>query len=177
MESLLGEIAAKQFHQRIIEERKSFPKLNKVSFPSFGISDDGDAYFQQLWRGIDSANKYIWVIMYHFDDTRIGQITLNKLTQAALRGVNVCVMHDVLTSELHQGLAREFKEAGGLEYRLNPMYRIWNIPSRRYFKRDHEKIIIADEKIYLGSGNISVDYARNDWITQIRSMELTSSTI
>lgn len=124
------------------------------------MSDDGDMYFQQLWKGIDSANKYIWVIMYHFDDTRIGQITLNKLTQAALRGVNVCVMHDVITSELHQGLAREFREAGGLEYRLNPMYRIWNIPSRRYFKRDHEKIIIADEKIYLGSANISVDYAR-----------------
>jgi hypothetical protein len=40
------------------------------------------------------------------------------------------------------------------------MHRIWNIPTRRYFKRDHEKLIVADDTVFLGSANISIDYAR-----------------
>ena len=73
----------------------------------------------------------------------------------------MCVLHDVLTSELDPGLARAFVESGGADYRLNAMHRIWNIPTRRYFKRDHEKLIVADEAVFLGSANISVDYARS----------------
>ena len=49
-------------------------------------------------------------------------------------------MHDVLTSELDRDLVRAFVESGGVECRLNAMHRIWNIPTRRYFKRDHEKL-------------------------------------
>lgn len=69
-------------------------------------------------------------------------------------------MHDVLTSELDRDLVRAFVESGGVECRLNAMHRIWNIPTRRYFKRDHEKLIVADDTVFLGSANISIDYAR-----------------
>jgi len=71
------------------------------------------------------------------------------------------VLHDVLTSELDKDLSRSFVENGGIEYRLNAMHRIWNIPTRRYFKRDHEKLIVADDALFLGSANISIDYARS----------------
>jgi phosphatidylserine/phosphatidylglycerophosphate/cardiolipin synthase-like enzyme len=74
--------------------------------------------------------------------------------------VNVCVLHDVLTSELDPELSRRFVESGGLEYRLNGLLWVWNIPTRRYFKRDHEKLIVADDALFLGSANISIDYAR-----------------
>ena len=36
------------------------------------MSDDGDQYFENLWRTIDSAQDYIWMVIYHFDETRIG---------------------------------------------------------------------------------------------------------
>lgn len=69
-------------------------------------------------------------------------------------------MHDVLTSELKKSLARELVANGGIDHRLNGMHKAWNIPTRRYFKRDHEKVIVADGTVFLGSANISVDYAR-----------------
>jgi len=146
-------------HRRAFHTLRTLPRLVPTQFPSVTIDQDGDRYFQQLWNTIDSSKDYIWMVMYHFDDTRIGKITLHKLTEAAKRGVNVCIMHDVLTSELDRDLRKEFNKYGGLDYRLNAMHRIWNIPTRRYFKRDHEKLIVADNKIFLGSANISVDYA------------------
>ena len=136
------------------------PALATVRFPKITISDNGDEYFENLWRAIDSSKDYVWVVMYHFDDTRIGQITLHKLTEAVKRGVKVSILHDVLTSELDKNLAKDFRKFGGLDHRLSAMYKLWNIPTRRYFKRDHEKLIVADDKIFLGSANISVDYAR-----------------
>ena len=61
-------------------------RLQRVLFPRLVISDDGDKYFEELWRTIDGSKHYVWVLMYHFDETRIGEITLEKLSQAAKRG-------------------------------------------------------------------------------------------
>ncbi len=136
------------------------PKPQTINFPQVTMSDDGDSYFENLWKAIDNSKDYCWMVIYHFDDTRIGKITLNKLTEAAKRGVNVCILHDILTSELDSELAKEFRKNGGLEYRLNSVAWIWNWPSRFSFKRDHEKLVVSDGRVFLGSANISVDYAR-----------------
>lgn len=66
--------------------RLRLPGLQRVRFPALTISADGDKYFESLWRTIDGAKDYVWVVMYHFDDTRIGKITLHKLAEAAKRG-------------------------------------------------------------------------------------------
>ena len=100
------------------------------------------------------------MVIYHFDETRIGQITLHKLSEAAKRGVNVCILHDILTSELDPVLTKELRANGGIEKRLNSVAWIYNYASRFSFKRDHEKLIVSDDKVFLGSANISVDYAR-----------------
>lgn len=69
-------------------------------------------------------------------------------------------MHDVLTSELDPYLANKLVKSGGAEYALNRMYKLWNTLSMRYYKRDHQKLIVCDNKTLLGSTNISIDYAR-----------------
>lgn len=99
-------------------------------------------------------------MIYHFDDTRVGKITLRKLSEAAKKGVNVCVMHDVLTSELDEQLSMELKENGGIEHRLNPVDELDNWWNRFTFKRDHEKLFVMDNKVFIGSSNVSDDYAR-----------------
>lgn len=134
-------------------------KLEKVRFPETYFTDNADEYYEKVWSAIDGAEKHIWIIMYHFDDTSIGTITLYKLIEAAKRGVKVCAMHDTLTCKLHKGMMETLRENNGIVHRLNEMYRFWKMPGRTYFKRDHEKLIIADEKLLLGSANISEDYA------------------
>lgn len=46
----------------------------------------------------------------------------------------------------------------GKVYKLNRIYKIWNFFNRKIFKRDHEKIIISDNKMIVGSSNIGNDY-------------------
>lgn len=104
---------------------------------------------------------YIGVLMYHFDDTSVANITLQKLTDAAKRGVEVNLLHDVLVSNLDKKLEKEFKKAGGREHKLGEYYKVHRAWSRDYFKRDHEKFIIVDNSFTLGSANISDDYASN----------------
>lgn len=66
--------------------RFGFAGLQRVRFPAVTMSADGDKYFESLWRTIDGSRDYVWMVMYHFDDTRIGKITLHKLVEAARRG-------------------------------------------------------------------------------------------
>lgn len=101
--------------------------------------------------------------MYHFDETYTAKITLNKLTQAAKRGVNVVLMHDMLVSSLDPELEQEFVKAGGNYARLGELHKIWQMFNREYFKRSHEKLVYADNKICLGSANISADYAHKKY--------------
>lgn len=170
---------AEKLHQKVLQyvANGGLPKVQPVQFPQLTMSVDGDSYFENLWKAIDSSNDYLWMVMYHFDDTRIGKITLHKLSEAAKRGVNVCILHDILTSELDSEIVKEFRKNGGLEYRLNSIKKIWNYASRYSFKRDHEKLVVSDGKMFLGSANISVDYARMLSITKTKNMEAISFTI
>ena len=149
--------ASLSFMNRISPQQAT--RLIDVRFPEIQFMDNSDEYYEKLWSVIDGAEKHIWVMMYHFDDTSVGSITLYKLIEAAKRGVKVCTMHDTLTCSLHRGLMLTLQENDGIVHRLNEMYRIWKMPGRNYFKRDHEKLVIADGKVLLGSANISEDYA------------------
>lgn len=160
-EPILGTSILKSISSGLVKQKQSLirPKLVPVIFPEAKFYDNADQYYEKVWSAIDGASSHIWVVMYHFDDTSIGTITLYKLIEAAKRGVKVCLMHDVLTCHLHFGMMETLRSHNGIVHRLNELYRIWNMPGREYFKRDHEKLIVADGKLFLGSANISEDYA------------------
>ncbi len=82
----LDQVFSHAINKPVTRRRVGFPLLQRVRFPSLTISADGDKYFETLWRTIDRSKDYIWIVMYHFDDTRIGKITLHKLNEAAKRG-------------------------------------------------------------------------------------------
>lgn len=91
METPEPETSSKNFwpDPKVFQAAKVHSKLStlqKVNFPLAQLSIDGDLYFNKLWRSIDGAKDYIWISMYHFDETRVGKITLHKLAQAAKRG-------------------------------------------------------------------------------------------
>ena len=82
----LDQVFAQAINKPSARRSSAFPGLQRVRFPAVTISPDGDKYFESLWRSIDGAKGYVWVVMYHFDDTRVGKITLHKLVEAAKRG-------------------------------------------------------------------------------------------
>ena len=82
----LSSIFGSSYHHRATKGWKSPEKFIPVLFPSMTISDDGDKYFETLWNSIDGAKDHIWVTMYHFDQTNVGNVTLNKLINAQRRG-------------------------------------------------------------------------------------------
>lgn len=65
---------------------------------------------------------------------------------------------DKLVSKPNKQLLKELKKTGGNILYWNKKQRILNSLNRSYFQRDHEKIILSDNKILLGSANISKDY-------------------
>lgn len=160
---LMEDIFKHQFNSKIAADNfrslSKTPKLQQIKFPSVELVRSGDIHYENVWKMIDGAEDYIVVLMYHFDSTHVGNITLFKLTQAAKRGVEVNILHDVLVSELDSELTQEFESAGGRYSRLGDFYKIWRMTDRSYFKRDHEKVILADNMMTLGSSNISSDYA------------------
>jgi len=142
--------------------------LQKILFPSVRMLRRGDDYFENIWKMIDGAEvwtllifkNHITMLMYHFDDTHAANITLDKLAIAAKRGVEVNLLHDVIVSEVDTNRRKLLEEAGGKYYRLGGMLRVWRIlQNRAYYKRDHEKIVLVDNKFSIGSSNISSDYA------------------
>lgn len=61
------------------------------------------------------------VSMYHFDDTHVAKLTMQKLIAAAQRGIQVNLLHDVITSDLDPELEDQFHKAGGRSVKLGEM--------------------------------------------------------
>jgi phosphatidylserine/phosphatidylglycerophosphate/cardiolipin synthase-like enzyme len=81
-----------------------------------------------------------------------------KLIEAQKRGVNCVLMIDDLNNWVDWNLRKEFEESGGLFYSLNPIKYFWNIFTKEFFRRHHEKITVIDDTSIIGSSNIADDY-------------------
>lgn len=81
-----------------------------------------------------------------------------KLIEAQKRGVSCVLMIDDLNNWANKSLGQEFIASGGLFYSLNPVRRIWNIITKEFFRRHHEKITVIDDTSIIGSSNIADEY-------------------
>ena len=101
---------------------------------------------------------YIWLLTYTFDTSFAANTTLLKLIEAQKRGVSCVLMIDDLNNWADKALRKEFIEVGGLFYSLNPVRKFWNILTKEFFRRHHEKITIIDDTSIIGSSNIAIEY-------------------
>lgn len=151
------------FHKGVVEvhkELKTNPSffIQKVLFPQLSFLTSGDEFFYKIWNIVDSSKDYVWIIIYNFDSTHAANTTLKKLTEAAKRGVQVTLLIDDLANWASKPLLDEFKLAGGTYVSLNMLVYFWKIANKEFFRRHHEKIIISDSELMIGSANISGDY-------------------
>lgn len=134
-------------------------KIEEIKLPRFKFLDNGESYYAEIMSKIDSAKDYIMIIAYTFDNSSIANIIMQKIVHAAERGVKVNLFIDDLQSKPDSKLESELISKGGNIHKLNKVHLILNLFNREFFKRDHEKVLLIDNKVFIGSANISNDYA------------------
>lgn len=113
----------------------------------------GSGRFERLIALIDEAEASLKLAFYIYADDKCGARVREALAAAARRGVKVSLIVDGFGAGVDDAYFAELKEAGGAFRIFSPK---WN-PT--YFIRNHQKIVVADERIaMLGGFNIEEDY-------------------
>ena len=132
----------------------------------------GEAAFAEILAGIEAARQSIYVQTYIWKDDRIGRLVVEKLKDAADRGVTVTIHKDVLGT---------FFEIGDmLKGKPSPVYsrvglrRTNNISvvTDLLADTDHSKYFIVDRQMAIFGGmNIADEYYKkwHDYMAAIRS--------
>lgn len=117
------------------------------------VIETGAGRLASLLELIAGARQSIKILMYMFNPDEVGERVRDALVEAALRGVEVKLMIDGFGSAAPPDFFSALDETGG-EFRVfNPAY------GRRYLLRNHQKLVIADDRIaILGGSNVDETY-------------------
>lgn len=117
------------------------------------LVESGEARLELILELIDGATASVRVLMYMFNADHAGDRIRDALVRATQRGVEVKVLVDGFGSSLPADFFDSIAGGGGQHCVFNPSY------GRRYFVRDHQKLIVIDEKIALiGGANLDESY-------------------
>ncbi len=111
---------------------------------------------------IEGAQTSLKVFYYLFDDDESGTQVRDALIAAAARGVTVRLIVDDFGNDAGRAFFEPLQEAGGSFAVFSSRW------TSRYFVRNHQKIVIADEaRVMTGGANVSDHYfkppAENGW--------------
>ncbi|VAW03951.1 Cardiolipin synthase, ClsC [hydrothermal vent metagenome] len=103
---------------------------------------------------IESADKTLKICFYMFEDDSIGKLILNALVAACNRGIDVSLIIDSFGSNgASKNFFDPFRQAGGTFAIFSPRF------STSYFVRNHQKMVIADDRrALIGGFNIADQY-------------------
>lgn len=73
------------------------------------VYENNDRYWDLLWEKIDKAQHLICIATYDMDHKMVSAITLQKLTNAAKRGVRVYLVIDDLNFYADKEAVRKFE--------------------------------------------------------------------
>ena len=117
------------------------------------VIETGHERFAALLQLIDGAEHSLRLLMYMFDDDSFGRKVKEALIMARRRGVDVKVLIDGFGSALPSDYFHELDENGGHSCVFHGTY------GRRYLLRNHQKLIVADERIaIIGGANLDETY-------------------
>lgn len=128
----------------------------------FTFYPHGQDRLRALIALIEGAETSLKVFYYLFDSDTSGTMVRDALVAAARRGVKVALMVDDFGNDAGADFFAPLTEAGGRFSVFSPK---WN---RRYFVRNHQKIVIVDDRrVMTGGANVSDHYfavpAENGW--------------
>ena len=117
------------------------------------LLESGEERLRTLLELIGSAEHSIKMLMYMFNADHVGVAVRDALVEAAKRGVEVRLLIDGFGSAARPEFFTPLNKAGGEECVFNPSY------GRRYLLRNHQKLVIIDDKAaIIGGANIDDTY-------------------
>lgn len=119
---------------------------------------DGEATFDSLFAGIDSARSYILIQFFIVRDDALGRRLKQHLIAAAERGVRVYFLYDEIGSrQLGEGYLKDLRHSG-VGVSAFHSSRGWRSRFQLNF-RNHRKILVVDgEQGWLGGLNVGIEY-------------------
>jgi cardiolipin synthase len=117
------------------------------------LIESGKERLERLLSLIAGAEQSIKMLMYMFNADHVGRTVRDALAEAAERGVEVRLLVDGFGSAARPDFFEPLNRAGGEECVFNPSW------GRRYLLRNHQKLVIVDEKVaIIGGANIDDSY-------------------
>jgi len=117
------------------------------------LIESGVERFNMLLELIAGAENSIKMLMYMFNPDKDGDAVRNALTDAARRGVEVKLLIDGFGSAATPDFFSALGKAGGDHCVFNPSW------GRRYLLRNHQKLIVVDDRtVLIGGANIDATY-------------------
>lgn len=129
------------------------PVLAEIAGNRLELVESGRARLELLLKLIAEAKQSVQMLMYMFNADRSGEKVRSALIAAARRGVEVKLLVDGFGSGATPEFFAAIDQAGGRHCVFNPSY------GRRYFVRDHQKLILIDgSTAIIGGANIDDTY-------------------
>jgi cardiolipin synthase len=141
-----------------VSDSPAFPPASiSVDGHDLTLVVDGAARLAHILAIISGAGRSLRLFYYIFEDDPAGRDVLGALLAARARGVEVTLLIDGFgSSALPDNFFAPLIDAGGRMARFIPH------KGRRYLLRNHQKMLIADERVALiGGANIAEDYFRD----------------
>ena len=129
------------------------PIRAEVAGNQLELIETGAERLSTVLEMIGAAEHSLRILMYMFDPDRVGEAVRDALIAAAARGVDVKLLIDGFGSSATPRFFTELAEAGGEYCVFNASY------GRRYLLRNHQKLIVVDDRIAIvGGANIDETY-------------------
>ena len=132
---------------------RSAPIRTEIAGNRLELVESGVERFNLLLELIAGAEKCIKMLMYMFNPDKDGDAVRDALTEAARRGVEVKLLIDGFGSAATPSFFADLSKAGGEHCVFNPSW------GRRYLLRNHQKLIVVDDRtVLIGGANIDATY-------------------
>ncbi len=134
------------------------PALPASSCSSYEYFADGTTFLDRMVSLISTAKRQVLLEFYIISKGHIWGAMYRELKIALARGVKVKIIYDGLGSAL-RAPKRDFKELVKAGAEIKVFNRLLPLPVSRLNFRDHRKIAVIDDAVFLGGVNIADEYA------------------
>ena len=126
-----------------------------------------EAAIDRIIAEVESAQRYVHMLFYIFENDEVGRRVAEALQRAAKRGVAVSVLMDAIGSRGGlRGLGPGLRAAGVEVIAVMPL-RLWGPNAARFDLRNHRKIVVVDGAVaFFGSQNIVSAHANRGMVNE-----------
>lgn len=175
IKEFLARIRQQQSSEKpILEDSEVFSKLSPLVEKTSGFKPtennqvillkDGKATFDAIFNALETANKYIYLLYYIFEEGELADRLFALFRKKTAEGVRIRIIYDGVGSyTLSNTYIKDLKSIDVEVYQFLPFKLGRFLASINY--RNHRKIIIVDGEVaFTGGINISDKYLKGDFV-------------